>query len=73
VIPKSSGVVIEDEWNLQLLHAGCNQAKGSRITLQAIALAAEHGVTLRDFGAPARENHRRPAMIEGATSRRLIA
>jgi len=64
VIPKSSGVVIEDEWNLQILHARCNQAKGGSITLQAIALAAEHGVTLRGFGASVRKITRRPAMID---------
>jgi 5-methylcytosine-specific restriction endonuclease McrA len=46
VIPKASGVVIEEEWNLQVLHDKCNGDKGSKITPQAMALAAEHEVAL---------------------------
>jgi HNH endonuclease len=33
-------------WNLQLLHAGCNSAKGKTITAEALDLAAAHGVTI---------------------------
>lgn len=46
IIPRASGFVIEEDWNFQLLHARCNQAKSDRITPQAIALAAEHGLAL---------------------------
>jgi len=46
IIPKASGLVIEDDWNLQLLHGRCNVEKFSRITAQAVALAAEHGLQL---------------------------
>lgn len=46
IIPRASGLVIEDEWNLQLLHGRCNQQKADRITPQAIELAAEHGLVL---------------------------
>jgi hypothetical protein len=33
-------------WNLQLLHAGCNSAKGKTITAEALALADAQGVTI---------------------------
>ena len=46
IIPRSSGLVIEDEWNLQLLHRACNMAKFDKVTPQAIALAAAHGLVL---------------------------
>ena len=46
VIPKASGVIVEDEWNLRALHARCNVSKGSQITADAIELAASHGMTL---------------------------
>lgn len=46
IIPKASGLVIEERWNLQLLHSRCNQEKSDRITTQAIALAALHGLSL---------------------------
>ena len=46
VIPKASGVVIEDDWNLRLLHSFCNRTKYAKITPEALALAAEHGITL---------------------------
>jgi 5-methylcytosine-specific restriction endonuclease McrA len=46
IIPRASGLVIEEEWNLQLLHGRCNQEKSDKITPQAIELAAEHGLTL---------------------------
>jgi len=46
IIPRASGVVIEDDWNIQLLHAICNIVKRDRITPQALSLAAEHGITI---------------------------
>ena len=46
IIPKAAGIIIEDEWNLQVLHLACNRSKYARITPQALALAAEHGITL---------------------------
>src|SRR5215467_3302206 len=33
-------------WNLQLLHQGCNSAKGKKITAGALELAYAHGVTI---------------------------
>src|SRR5215469_4632513 len=33
-------------WNLQLLHQECNSAKGSKVTAEAVELAAAHGVTI---------------------------
>jgi hypothetical protein len=45
VIPKAV-LVIEDDWNLQALHRKCNLEKGGRLTTQAIALAADHGIEL---------------------------
>ena len=33
-------------WNLQLLHQGCNSAKGSTITAGALELAGAHGVAI---------------------------
>jgi 5-methylcytosine-specific restriction endonuclease McrA len=46
IIPRASGLVIEEEWNFQLLHARCNQQKSGKVTPQAVALAAEHGLIL---------------------------
>lgn len=46
IIPRCSGLVIEEDWNFQLLHGRCNQQKSGTITPQAIALAAEHGLSL---------------------------
>jgi 5-methylcytosine-specific restriction endonuclease McrA len=46
IIPKASGIVIEDEWNLQVTHGRCNQSKRDRITPQARRLALEHGIAL---------------------------
>jgi hypothetical protein len=34
------------QWNLQLLHAGCNSAKGKQITAEALELAGAHDVTI---------------------------
>lgn len=46
IIPRASGVVIEERWNFQILHGRCNQEKKDKITPQATALAAAHGITL---------------------------
>ncbi len=46
IIPKAAGVIIEDEWNLQVLHLVCNRSKSDKVTPRALALAAKHGVTL---------------------------
>jgi 5-methylcytosine-specific restriction endonuclease McrA len=53
IIPKASGLIIEDEWNLQMLHRACNGAKGGLMTGQAITLAAERGITLPTVAAAA--------------------
>jgi 5-methylcytosine-specific restriction endonuclease McrA len=47
IIPRAKGGPDED-WNLQVLHRGCNGAggKSDQVTNRALALAAEHGVTL---------------------------
>ena len=45
IIPKVCGGP-DLEWNLALLHKGCNLSKSDRITPQAIKLAAAHGVTI---------------------------
>jgi len=50
IIPISSGIVIQDEWNLQVLHQGCNRAKGSKITGQSVRLAWKHGIELISVG-----------------------
>lgn len=43
------GRVINDEWNMDVLHAVCNLVKGDTLTPRAVALAAEHGI---DLGRP---------------------
>lgn len=45
VIPRAV-LVIEEDWNLQLTHARCNQEKSDRLTPQAVRLAAERGLVL---------------------------
>lgn len=37
------GRVINEAWNLDVLHAACNIAKGDSLTSRAIALSVEHG------------------------------
>lgn len=53
VIPVSLGGP-DEEWNLQLLHDRCNSVKHDKITPQAVALAATHGVELAELVSPAR-------------------
>jgi hypothetical protein len=45
IIPVTCGGPDVD-WNLQLLHDRCNLSKSVKITLQAVALAAEHGMQI---------------------------
>jgi hypothetical protein len=47
IIPLSRGGPTLPEWNHELLHRRCNAEKRNRLTSRAVALAAEHGVTLR--------------------------
>ena len=47
IIPQARGGT-SDPWNKQLLHGWCNRRKGSAFTEQAAALAAAHGITLRE-------------------------
>ena len=45
IIPRAYGGP-HRRWNLQLLHTGCNSAKGTKITAEALDLADAHGVTI---------------------------
>lgn len=36
----------DEDWNLQLMHPGCNQRKSDNIVPAALVLAEQHGVTL---------------------------
>lgn len=45
VIPVSRGGP-DEQWNLQLLHDSCNRAKRDKLTPQALALAAERGISI---------------------------
>ena len=50
----SLGRVIDDDWNMDVLHAACNLIKGGSLTPRAVTLAAEHGIDLgsaRDVAA----------------------
>ena len=46
IIPRASGLIIDEEWNYQALHRACNLAKSDAITPQAVALAADYGISL---------------------------
>lgn len=46
IIPRASGLVIDEEWNYQALHRLCNLTKTDQITPEAIELAAQHGLVL---------------------------
>lgn len=48
IIPRILGGPDED-WNLEVLHAACNQRKSFTLTPKAIALAAEYGITLLEM------------------------
>ena len=47
IIPKIRGGP-DLSWNRQLVHFRCNRSKRFRLTDAAVALAAEHGVILRE-------------------------
>jgi 5-methylcytosine-specific restriction endonuclease McrA len=46
IIPRSRGGPASASWNIQILHALCNERKREHLTPLAIALAAEHGITI---------------------------
>ncbi len=47
IIPRSRGGP-DLLWNRRLVHFKCNRDKGTGLTDEAVALAAEHGVILRE-------------------------
>jgi hypothetical protein len=47
IIPRVRGGP-DKAWNWQLVHWRCNRAKRFKLTDRALALAAEHGITLRE-------------------------
>src|ERR1700722_6392057 len=60
--------------NLQLLHQGCNSAKGAKITAGALALAAAHGVVISmDIGRYHADVRRRAAIYAVRATRQLGA
>jgi hypothetical protein len=59
-------------WNLQLLHQGCNSAKGKKITAEALELADAHGVTITmDIGQYRATVRRRAARYAVRATRQL--
>ena len=59
-------------WNLQLLHAECNSAKGKKITAEALELAGAHGVSISmDIGQFRAEVRRRAAIYAVRATRQL--
>ena len=59
-------------WNLQLLHAECNSAKGKKITAEALELADAHGVAISmDIGQYRTEVRRRAAIYAVRATRQL--
>jgi hypothetical protein len=50
-------------WNLQLLHAECNSAKGKKVTAEALELADAHGVAISMEIGQYRDEVRRRAAI----------
>ena len=51
IIPKASGLVIEEGWNLQALHTPCNGSKKDKLTPQALELAHAHGLMIMGAAA----------------------
>jgi hypothetical protein len=71
IIPRAYGGP-HRRWNLQLLHAECNSAKGKKITAEALDLADAHGVTISmDIGQYHAEVRRRAAIFAVRTTRQL--
>jgi hypothetical protein len=59
-------------WNLQLLHQGCNSAKGKKITAGALELADAHGVRISaDIGHYRAGVRRRAAIYAVRAARQL--
>ena len=68
IIPRARGGP-EDAWNKRLVHFKCNRSKRFKLTDEALALAAEHGVTLREPPpAPWPGTYRTPASGRGVLS-----
>jgi HNH endonuclease len=59
-------------WNLQLLHQGCNSAKGKKITAEALELADAHGVTISTDIGHYRAGVRRRAAIYAVRATREL-
>lgn len=71
IIPRAYGGP-DHRWNLQLLHAGCNSAKGKVITAEALELADVHGVQISmDIGQYRAEARRRAAIYAVRATRQL--
>jgi hypothetical protein len=59
-------------WNLQMLHTGCNSAKGHQITAAALELAGAHGVRISmDIGQYRAGVRRRAAVYAVRSTRQL--
>jgi hypothetical protein len=67
IVPRACGGP-HRRWNLQLLHGGCNSAKGSTITGQALELADTHGVVIAMDVGRYRAGVRRRAAIYAVRS-----
>lgn len=50
ILWRALGYVIHDDWNLQVLHPPCNLDKSDGATVEAVALADEHGLDLGAWG-----------------------
>jgi hypothetical protein len=59
-------------WNLQLLHQQCNSAKGTKLTAEALELAAAHGVTISMNIGHYRAGVRRRAAIYAVRATRQL-
>lgn len=59
-------------WNLQLLHADCNSAKGNKITAEALDLADAHAVTISMDAGKYRAGVRRRAVKYALRETRLL-
>ena len=71
IIPRAYGGP-HRRWNLQLLHQGCNSAKGTKITAEALELADAHGVRISmDIGQYRAGVRRRAATYSVRATRQL--
>jgi hypothetical protein len=69
IIPRAYGGP-HRRWNLQLLHQGCNSAKGKNITAEALELADAHAVAISMDIAQYRAGVRRRAATYAVRSTR---